>query len=69
MQPVQGIAALVLAHLDSGFLLAGFDSLPQVIVDDPKLWDLGDLADLLLVDPGDLLPCPRVLHIGGAIPL
>src|SRR5690348_12828236 len=38
VQPVQGIAGLVLAHLDSGFLLAGFDPLPQVIVDDPKLW-------------------------------
>jgi hypothetical protein len=47
----------------------GFDPLPQVIVDDPKLWDLSDLTDLLLVDPGDLLPRPRVLHVGGSVPL
>jgi hypothetical protein len=68
VRPIEGIAGVVLAHLDPGLLLAGLDPLPQVIVDDPKLRHLDNLAHLLLVDPGDLLARPGVLHIGGAVP-
>src|SRR5215472_5042774 len=66
---IESIAGVVLAHLDPGVLLAGFDPLPQAIVDDPKLRHLDNLARLLLVDPGDLLPRPGVFYIGGAVPL
>src|SRR5262249_30796313 len=52
---VEAVAGLVLAHLDPGLLLAGLDLLPAPVVGDAKLGDLGDLAGLLLVDPGDFL--------------
>jgi len=69
MRPIESIAGVVLTHLDPGLLLGGLDPLPQVIVDDPKLQHLDNLAHLLLVGPCDLLARPGVFHIGSAVPL
>src|SRR5260221_1582145 len=69
MDSVEGIAFRVPPHLDAHDALPRLHARPERVIDDPQMWNFGDLAVFLLVDAGDLLPRLWVLDVGAAVPL
>src|SRR5258708_1873492 len=69
MYAVQGIAVRIPPHLDAHDALPRLDPLPEGVIDDPQMRDLGDLPAALRVDARDLLAGLGVLHVGAAVPL
>jgi hypothetical protein len=68
MRSVQGISLLVAFDQKPNLLLPGFDLLPEVLFDDPKVWYRGNFPLIARVGSGNPFAGARTLYIAAAVP-
>ncbi|MFP6890200.1 MAG: hypothetical protein VCF07_10710 [Nitrospinota bacterium] len=65
---IQSIARLISRHLDASVFLSLFYLVPQVVIDDPKVWNLDAFPLFRWVGANNTFSGSGVFYIGAAIP-